>query len=720
MKHLIISRELPPATYPAGGIGTYVVNIAKLLAANGDTVHLIGERWQGSPQEREALLDGRLIVHRIGATDLPAVEPRGQARAARELAGLRETVFPHQWFSWSAALLTERLVEEEGIDVIEAQEWEAPLYYFLLRRSLGLGAERRPPCIVHLHSPSVVIHHYNSPAVIPPSLPWTMRMEEFCIRSADALLCPGRRLAAEAERRFGIAANTVEVIPLPVGFPPPIDRDEAVWANGTICYVGRLEPRKGIIEWVEAATRIAREHPYVHFDFVGADIWNLETALRAQIGRDLAARFLFHGPKSKEEIATFLARAMAGVVPSRWENFPNVCIEAMASGLPVIATRYGAMAELLEDGRSGWLAEDTGVAGMVDSLADALRRCLAATPQQRAAIGRVGAEAVRRICDNEAVVAAHQRFRSAVLARGAVRSVGACAPGGSVGLANVVVRTEALEAADGVLRSLEAQTIAPRAVALVYRRSIEDPPDGCATLGAATNLLFQHSACVSGTEAWNAGYALLSAGPSPAFWLFLDEHDTLEPDCLERMAEIFATRPDIGVVTPWTHRTGPGGWFDAHPSPSVAQQMIGNEVAPASAFNTRALDATGPFRSGLPREHDVWALANQVMAKGWAAATLPILLARRMSSPMEAAWPKTTALRAIRAEALSPFETEEYRLALQLVDAFVPISRPSSGRWGLRRLFLRRLEAVLFRPGQVLHRCLRVARFRPWRKALTL
>ena len=42
MKHLIISRELPPATYPAGGIGTYVVNIAKLLAANGDTVHLIG------------------------------------------------------------------------------------------------------------------------------------------------------------------------------------------------------------------------------------------------------------------------------------------------------------------------------------------------------------------------------------------------------------------------------------------------------------------------------------------------------------------------------------------------------------------------------------------------------------------------------------------------------------------------------------------------------
>jgi glycosyltransferase involved in cell wall biosynthesis len=721
MKHLIISRELPPATYPAGGIGAYVVNIARLLAENGDTVHLIGERWRGSPHERETLLDGRLIVHRIGATDLPPVEAREQTRARRELAGLHETVFPHQWFAWSAASLTERLVEEEGIDVIEAQEWEAPLYYFLLRRSLGLGPERRPPCIVHLHSPSVVIHHYNSPGVTPPSLPWTMRMEEFCIRSADALLCPGRRLAMEAERRFGIAANTVEVIPLPVGFAPRIDRDEAVWADGAICYVGRLEPRKGVIEWVESAARVAREHPHVHFDFVGADIWNLESALRGQIGRDLAPRFRFHGPKSKKEIATFLAKAMAGVVPSRWENFPNVCIEAMASGLPVIATRYGAMAELLEDGRSGWLAEDSGMAGMTDSLADALRRCLATTPRRRAAMGGVAAEAVRRICDNKAVVAAHQRFRAAVLARGAVRSLGASVPGAPVGSANVVVRTEVLEAADGVLRSLEEQTMTPHAVAVVYRRSINDPPDGYTTLGTATELLFQHSAHVCGTQAWNAGYALLGAGSPPAFWMFLDEHDALEPDCLERMAGVLAARPDIGVATPWTERTGPAGRFDAHPSPSVAHQMIDNEVAPASAFNARALDATGPFRSGLPREHDVWALANEVMAKGWAAATLPFLLARRTSSPMEATWPKATALRAMRAEALRPFETDEYRLALQVVDAFAPVrgSRSSPSGQRLRRLFLRRLEAVLFRPGQVLHRCLRVARIRPWRRAST-
>jgi glycosyltransferase involved in cell wall biosynthesis len=710
MRHLIISRELPPASYAAGGIGTYVANIAWLLAERGDTVHVIGERWDGAPEKREVMLDGRLVLHRIGATDIPPVAARDMERARRELRGLRESAFPQQWFAWSAAWLAERLVEQEGVEVIEAQEWEAPLYYFLLRRSLGLGPGRRPPCIVHLHSPSVFIHHFNGPATSPPRLPWMTRMEAFCIESADALLCPSRSLAAQAAQQFRLAAEAIEVIPLPVGFTPKVDRDPAVWADGAICYVGRLEPRKGVIEWVEAAARVARQHPHVRFDFVGADIWNLHGLLAEQIGRELAPRFRFHGPKPREEIVRHLAEAMAGVVPSRWENFPNVCVEAMASGLPVLATRYGAMAELVEDGRSGWLAADDGVAGMADSLADALRRCLATSPERRAAMGDAAAERVRRICDNQAVVAAHQRFRAAVLARGARRASDPSASAPTTGSANIVVRAEKLASAEGVLRSLEAQTIAPEAIAVVYQQPAKVPPLPEDGPGATPDLIFHHAPALVGTQAWNKGFALLGAIATPGFWLFLDEHDTLEPDCLERMAGVFASRPDIGVVTPWTERTGPSGRLDARPCPNMAHQMTGNDVAPASGFNAQALDETGPFKPGLPREHDVWALANEVIAKGWAAATLPSLLARRTSASDEPSRAKATALRAIRAEALRPFDNEEHRLALELVDRFVPVAAPGaeippSGQ-RLRRLFLRRLEAVLLRPGHVLRRCL--------------
>jgi glycogen(starch) synthase len=716
MRHLIISRELPPATYPAGGIGTYVANIARLLTERGDTVHVIGERWSGAPHDREVLYDGRLIIHRISSEDPPRpLEDHDAARMRRELEGLKETSFSAQWFAWSAGFLTERLVQEEGIDVIEAQEWEAPLYYFLLRRSIGLGPKRKPACIVHLHSPTAFIHHYNGPASAPSGLATTSRMEEFCIQSADVLLCPSRSLAAQAAKRYQIPPDRIQVIPLPVGFIPRIDRDESVWSHGAICFVGRLEPRKGVIEWVDAATRVARQQPTAHFDFVGADVWRLKDVLVKQIGDELAPRFRFHGPKSKEEIAVYLGRANAAVVPSRWENFPNVCIEAMSSGLPVIATRSGGMVELVEDGRSGWLAEDAGVAGLADSLAAALGRCLSTPPGQKAAMGAEAAQAVRRICDNGAITEAHQRFRSAAARQGSFRSSIAADTTAAIAPSNVVIRAPSIEDAEDLVRTLAAQTMPPQAIAVVYRLQVPQTRLDRLRVDAATHLLLHHAPNLVGPQGWNEGATLLASCPAPGFWLFLDHADTLAPDCLEQMATVFATRPDVGIVTPWTDRLGPERCLDARPSPTFPQQMIENDIAPASGFRAQAIGAEPPFRPGLPREYDVWALSNDVIAKGWAAVTLPSLLARRAATPRQTSWVQDTALRAIRAEALSAFDSEANRVALQIVDSYVPLvprPRVSQRDEGLRRLVLRVLEAILLRPRDVVNRCFAYAKRR--------
>ena len=79
MKHLIISREYPPASYTPGGIGTYVMNIARLLAERGQIVHVIGERWSGAPDKLEITCNGRLFIHRIGESDLPPGDSGGGA-----------------------------------------------------------------------------------------------------------------------------------------------------------------------------------------------------------------------------------------------------------------------------------------------------------------------------------------------------------------------------------------------------------------------------------------------------------------------------------------------------------------------------------------------------------------------------------------------------------------------------------------------------------------
>jgi glycosyltransferase involved in cell wall biosynthesis len=682
VRHLIISREYPPAAYAPGGIGTYVANIARLLAERGETVHVIGQRWEGAPAARESFVEGRLVVHRIGASDLPPhADPAEGARLVRELDGLKKSDFPAQWFSWHAAQLAERLIAEEGIDVIEGQEWEAPLYHLLLRRALGLGPARTPPCIVHHHSASAVIRRYNGAPETPRDYPTMARMEAFCIRASDAHLCPSHYYAGQVAAHFRLSPDSIRVIPLPVGSTPFIARCAETWENGSICFVGRLEPRKGIIEWMAAAERVAKVMPDVNFDFVGADIWKLQQVLEKRLAPTLRRRFRFHGSKSREEVLAHLAKARAATVPSRWENFPNVCLEAMRTGLPVIATRLGGMVQLVEDGRTGWLTPDTGVAGMTDGLAEALGRCLATPAKERAAMGLAASQTVARICDNDSIANAHLAYRAAVAEQGSYRSrsasfhpVSAPAPRLPAATAHpsgtgIVIWAPSARDAQPVLGTLEHQTLPPSAIALVCAEAAGEIP----------GVLCLHRPELQCAAAWNAGHAALR-DRKPGFWLFLDEHDRLAPSCLARMQQILVDHPEVGLIAPWTFRGEAA--LEAPPIADLTHQLVQNDCPPATAIRDAALGADPPFRPGMPREFDIWDLANRVLAQGWAAASLPEALAERQLPPPRHGWPDLTALRAIRGELLAPLESQVSPITVELIDLYVPLqvasSRPDS------------------------------------------
>ena len=414
MRHLVVCREYPPA--PSGGIGTYVDHLADLLAGAGETVHVIGQLCPGAEkaiEERPGQRGGRLVVHR-----LPIDPPDPTA------ARLVRSDFPPRAFAWQAALLAERLVESEGIDLIEAQEYEAPLWFFQLRRALGMGPRRQPPCLVHLHSPTEPIAVHNEWDLSRPDVVAALRMEEETILAADALLCPSRFLARQAEERYGLPAGSVRVIHLPLGDGRPIERSPEAWARGPVCYVGRLERRKGVLEWIDAAVQVAVEDPEVRFDFVGSNVLGLfwisgEDLVEQRIPPEVRNRFVFRGCRPRSELSRFLGEARIAVVPSRWENFPNTCVEAMVSGLPVLATRQGGMAELIEDGASGWLADAADPA----ALASTLRRALAAPPERLRAMGHRAADAVSRACDNQRILAEHLAFRGEAARRGASRSL---------------------------------------------------------------------------------------------------------------------------------------------------------------------------------------------------------------------------------------------------------------------------------------------------------
>jgi sugar transferase (PEP-CTERM/EpsH1 system associated) len=117
-------------------------------------------------------------------------------------------------------------------------------------------------------------------------------------------------------------------------------------------------------------------------------------------------------PGERADVPEVMRGLDAFVLPSRAEGISNTILEAMATALPVLATRVGGNAELVEEGRTGLLVP----AGDVQAMAQALVT-LASAPAAAAALGRAGRERVEQRFSLQAMVGAYQRLYDGLLGR---------------------------------------------------------------------------------------------------------------------------------------------------------------------------------------------------------------------------------------------------------------------------------------------------------------
>jgi glycogen synthase len=657
MRHLIVSREYPPAPYPPGGIGTYVLNISRLLAEAGETVHVIGQQWTGAPNSTEHLLDGRLVIHRVSADAASGVLQRdaGDTPELEAVGPLSRSPFPHQAFAWQAALLAEELVETEGIDIIEAQEWEGPLYFFQLRRALGLGPDRRPPCVVHLHSPSELIFRHNEWPIDQPSYLFMKRFEDYSIGAADAWLCPSRFLATEAEAFYGLPAGAVTTIPLPIGGTRYIEREPDVWQHGSVSFVGRLEPRKGIVEWVDAAVSATTNGSGQHFDFLGSDLQyvpgvSVQTLLERHIPTELRNQFHFRGSLPRSEVLTHLGKVRIAVVPSRWENFPNTCVEAMASGLPVIVSPNGGTREMVEDGHTGWIAPTATPAG----LAEALQRALATPPETLAMMGHAASESVRAMCNDSHIVARHLEVRSRIVSGGAERSLHlapslpwsrrlpgtdttSSAKRGSTRAGTAVIISAAVDAATPVssvaadvsecVATVESQTQLPSVRIIVGLERIARTDAGKSLIARIRAMGWTVlERVLYDDHGLTHGVAHVCENPDLLAILVIDARERLDRTVIETGERALMRHDNVAIVSWWTARTD-GSWH-VEPCPSLPFQLLRDDVGGAPMFRAEAVAGAGGVRPTVDPAFQLWDLTNAIMGKGWAAITYPECLVR--------------------------------------------------------------------------------------------
>jgi glycosyltransferase involved in cell wall biosynthesis len=202
---------------------------------------------------------------------------------------------------------------------------------------------------------------------------------------------------------FGsLAGSTAKIHEVANGVRMPGKAGASDRSGCRLAFAGWMQREKGIFEALEVFRLTQAHFPHATLTMAGGGR-DLEV-FRSRV-RDLGLEAVVTTPGwlSPGDVRAMLARSDLFLFPSHYEGLPNAVLEAMAAGVPVVATRVGSLPDVVEDGQAGFLLP----VGDVEGLARAVRSILGSPAEMR----RLGtnAERVARRFDIEAVWPQHLR-----------------------------------------------------------------------------------------------------------------------------------------------------------------------------------------------------------------------------------------------------------------------------------------------------------------------
>jgi glycosyltransferase involved in cell wall biosynthesis len=377
MKICIVSQEYPPET-GHGGIGAYACTISRALARLGHGVFVVSSTSDAKEKHYEA--DG------VNVLRLPLSAPKVIThRKAVDLISYSKKV--------SAAVRA--LNDSVGLDVVEFPDLAAEGHALIRNGKTPL------PAVTRIHTPLYLVFKHDKRA-------WTAQtramseLENEVIHNSPFLTAPSRFVAERVSEDLGIERAKIRVVPNAVDcarFAASEESDDC-----TILCVGRLQYLKGTHVLVKAVPQILERFPKARFVFAGRDTlsgpggtsykdWMLGTISKSH-WRGLE----FLDEVEADAVPALYRKVAVAVVPSLYENFPNVCLEAMAAGRPLVASKVGGIPEMVDDGRSGLLVKPSNPIALADALCGLLE-----DGRLRAELGRAARKSVLAKFDSTVV-----------------------------------------------------------------------------------------------------------------------------------------------------------------------------------------------------------------------------------------------------------------------------------------------------------------------------
>ncbi|MDB5895927.1 MAG: glycosyl transferase family 1 [Rhodoferax sp.] len=363
----------------SGGQNIYVNHVARKLAERGHHVDVFTRRDSASQPAVSELCPGARVLH----------VPAGPAQFVR-----KEELLPHMpAFAASCEML---LRHARPYDVAHANFFMSGMVARHLKQTLRL------PFAITFHALGLVrLRHQRQADAFPPS---RIDIEQLCVRDADAVIAECPQDVEDLHQLYGAAEDRLTMVPC--GFDrsefSPMDRAQARQALGLdprdflLLQLGRLVPRKGIDNVIRAlahARRLLPEGARLRLMVVGGDAPEPDESRTPEIARlrqvaeamGVSGEVVFTGHRQRPELRHYYAAADVFVTTPWYEPFGITPLEAMACGVPVIASDVGGLRYTVVDGATGFLVPPNDPLALAQRIA-----LLHADPALGARLGQSG------------------------------------------------------------------------------------------------------------------------------------------------------------------------------------------------------------------------------------------------------------------------------------------------------------------------------------------
>jgi len=359
-----------------GGLANYLSRVAHgLLGLGHRPIVIVGSDGGGNIEDRG--VSGHRV--RVAAP---------WEKILAKVPAVRRADTALKWL-WQSRKLNDRLLglhSQEHIDIVQYASYTATALFRI----------KSIPSVVRVSSVQETLDiGYNRRKTLPRRLLHLLDIRS--MKNADRIIAPSTLIAREVERMTG---RPVTVIESPYVAPdgPLDDRPFQDLLAGRLYLLtfGSLGTLKGIDTVAEIVHGLLEAHPRLYYVFVGKDMGFQGRPMMQHVWEKAGrhrARVLYLGIMPPRQLYPIIQGARLTVLPSKVDNLPNTCIEAMAMGRVVIGTRGASFEQLIEDGVSGFLC----TIGDPECLRKTIDKALALDESDLLLIGQRAAQRIERM-----------------------------------------------------------------------------------------------------------------------------------------------------------------------------------------------------------------------------------------------------------------------------------------------------------------------------------